>query len=261
MWKRFAEANETAALRSKDLSEPHEPPAQPASPGREPIFNLPGAVTALAAVMVVIHLASTTVLNEDGLNQLYFWFAFHLQTLLDPQNQSFVLPLLWTPFTHAFLHGGWEHLVVNVAWLVIFASPIVRRYGALPMLAIFLVSAAAGAAAFAVTALYSGAYLIGASGGVAGLTGAAVRFIFQPVLYAKDPETGAPIVLGRRLATLRETFVNPRSRLFTLVWLLLNAAVPLAPLLIGASLGVAWQAHLGGFLAGFLMVGLFERRS
>jgi membrane associated rhomboid family serine protease len=68
-------------------------------------------------------------------------------------------------------------------------------------------------------------------------------------------------VLGRRLASLREVFANPRSRFFTLIWLVLNAAVPLAPLLLGGSLGIAWQAHLGGFFAGLLMVGLFERRN
>lgn len=244
------------------MSEYQQQPVTTENPGREPIFLLPAAVTALVAILAVIHLASTIVLNEDGLTQFYFWFAFQpLRIVLAPEDLSFGLPLLWTPFSHAFLHGGWEHLLVNVAWLVIFASPVVRRYGAGPMLAIFLVSAAAGAVAFAATSLYSGAYLIGASGGVAGLTGAAVRFIFQPVLYAKDPETGQPIVLGRRLASLGETFANPRSRLFTLIWLALNAAVPLAPLLMGSSLGVAWQAHLGGFLAGLLVVGAFERRS
>lgn len=244
------------------MSELDQTPGSSGRPAREPIFLLPTSVTVLVGILAAIHVAATMVLNEEGQTQLYFWFAFQpLRIVLAAQDLSVAIPLIWTPFSHAFLHGGWDHLLVNVAWLVIFASPVVRRYGAGPMLAIFLLSAAGGAAAFAATSLYSGAYLIGASGGVAGLTGAAVRFIFQPILYAQHPETGQRIVLGRRLASMRETFVNPRSRFFTLIWLLLNAAVPLAPLLMGTSLGVAWQAHLGGFLTGFLMVGLFERRT
>jgi membrane associated rhomboid family serine protease len=154
----------------------------------------------------------------------------------------------------------WDHLLINAAWLAIFATPVVRRYGAGPMLALFLVSAAGGAALFAATTLYSQVYLIGASGGVAGLTGAAIRFMFQPVLVGQHPETGERIVLGRRLASIADVFANPRSRWFTLIWLALNAAVPLVPLLTGSSLAIAWQAHLGGFAAGFLLVGLFERK-
>lgn len=244
------------------MSEQGGPPVNAGPAPREPVFLLPGAVTALIGVMVAIHLASTLVLNQEGLSQLIFWFAFQpLRILAAADDLSLAIPLIWTPFSHALLHGGWEHLLVNVAWFAIFATPVCRRYGAGPMLAIFFVSAAAGAAFFAATTLYSGAYLIGASGGVSGLTGAAVRFIFQPVIMAKHPETGQSVVLGRKLASFGDLWRDSRARMFVLIWVVLNAAVPLLPLLTGTAVAVAWQAHLGGFFAGILIVGIFERRS
>ena len=45
-----------------------------------------------------------------------------------------------------------------------------------------------------------------------------------------------------------------------IVWIVLNAAVPLLPVITGTAVQIAWQAHLGGFFAGLLLVGLFERR-
>lgn len=244
------------------MNEQGQPPVNPGQSGREPVFLLPGSVTAVIGVLLAIHLASTFVLNQDGYTQLIFWFAFQpLRIVAAPTDPSLALPLLWTPFSHALLHGGWEHVLVNSAWFAIFATPVARRYGAGPMLAIFFVSAAAGAALFAATTLLSGAYLIGASGGVAGLTGAAVRFIFQPVIVAEHPETGQRVVVGRQLASFADLWRDTRARFFILIWVVLNAAVPLLPLVTGMEMSVAWQAHLGGFFAGILMVGLFERKS
>lgn len=243
------------------MNEQGRTPVKPGQAGREPIFLLQGAVVAMIGVLVAVHTASTLVLNQDGYLQLVFWFAFQpLRIVAAPSDPSLAIPLLWTPFSHALLHGGWEHLLVNVAWFAIFATPVARRYGAGPMLAIFFVSAAAGAALFAATTLLSGSYLIGASGGVAGLTGAACRFIFQPVIVAQHPETGERVVVGRRLASFGELWRDSRARFFILIWVVLNAAVPLLPLVTGMQMSVAWQAHLGGFFAGIVMVGLFERR-
>ncbi len=96
---------------------------------------------------------------------------------------------------------------------------------------------------------------------MAALTGASVRFVFQPVIVAEDPESGHRRVLGRRLASFADLLRDPRSRYFTLIWVVLNAAVPLLPLFTGASVQIAWQAHLGGFFAGLVAVGWFERRA
>jgi membrane associated rhomboid family serine protease len=220
--------------------------------GRQPIFLLPGVITALLGLLIAVHLA-VSFLDPLGQALLVYWLAF-VPSRVD------LLPFVWTPFTHAFLHANWEHLLINSAWLAIFGTPVARRYGPIPTVAVFLISAAVGAGAFVLTSPFGTAFLIGASGGVAGLTGAAVRFIFQPVVMARDPETGAPVVLGRRLASFGDVLRNPRSRWFTIIWVGLNAAVPLLPLFGWAETAIAWQAHLGGFAAGLLLVPLFERR-
>ncbi|MDB5540597.1 MAG: hypothetical protein JWQ89_2324 [Devosia sp.] len=228
---------------------------------RQPAILLPGVITALLGLMVAVQLARAFVLNEDGDLQLIVWLAFIPARAIAPTEfPGGWIPLVWTPFTSAFLHAGWEHLLINCAWLAIFGTPVARRYGTWATLILFLVSAAVGAAFFAATTLPQVQVLLGASGGIAGLTGAACRFIFQPLIVARDPATGEQVVLGRRMGTLAELARNQRAAFFIVVWLVLNAAVPFLPLLIGESIGIAWQAHLGGFLAGLFLAPLFERR-
>lgn len=227
----------------------------------EPAILLPGVITALLGLLLAIHLARTLILNEAGDQELQLWFAFIPYRILAGQGSPDLwLPLIWTPFTHALLHAGWDHLLLNSVWLAVFGTPMAQRYGAWKTLALFFVSAAVGAALFAATVLPTNQWLIGASGGIAGLTGAVCRFMFQPLLVAVDPETGERVALGRRLASYRELARDRRAGPFIAIWLVLNAAVPFLPMLIGQSVGIAWQAHLGGFIAGLVLVPLLERR-
>ena len=238
-----------------------EQPENQRTGGNEPAILLPGVILALLGALVAIHLARSFVLNERGDFDFTLWFAFIPLRWLNPEAfPGGQLPLLWTPLTHAFLHAGWEHLLINSAWLAIFGTPVARRYGAVPTLLVFAVSAIAGALAFAVTTLPHLQLLVGASGGVAGLTGAACRFMFQPLLIVRDPLTGEPKAVGRRTASLKELALHGRARFFIGIWLALNAAVPFLPMIVGGESGIAWQAHLGGFVAGLLIVPLFERR-
>lgn len=231
---------------------------------RQPIFNLPPVVAAIAGLFVAIQAADSLVLNDSSRNELLVWFAFIPYRLIDiAAAPGGIWPLLWTPFTHAFLHSGWEHVLLNTVWFLIFGTPVARRYGSVTLAILFVLSALVGAVTFAATTLPQGqfAILIGASGGVAGLTGAAVRFMFQPVQVTVQPETGERIVVGRRLASIGEVFRHPTARVFTIVWIVLNGVVPLVPLFMpGMQVEIAWQSHLGGFLFGFLAVPLFERR-
>jgi len=226
---------------------------------REPAINLPGGILALLAVLLAIHLARTLVLNERSDLELLFWTAFTSLRITQPgELPGGALPLVWTPFTYALLHADWMHLGFNSVWLAAFGTPVARRYGIWPMLLLFFVSSAAGAALFAL--FPTAGILIGASGGIAGLTGAACRFIFQPVIVHRDPETGEQRMLGRKLVGFGDLLRDRRAGVFILVWLVGNAVVPLIPELFGGGGTISWQAHLGGFLAGLLLVPLFEGR-
>lgn len=226
---------------------------------REPAINLNGVILALLGVLAAIHLARTLVLNERTDEQLALWLAFiPLRITAGQQDPGLWLPLIWTPFTYALLHAGWMHLIINSVWLAAFGTPVAQRYGSPQMLVLFFVSSAAGAAMFAL--FPSPGALVGASGGIAGLTGAACRFIFQPLIVHRDPESGEQRILGRQLASFSQLVRDRRAGVFILVWVAGNAVVPLLPDLFGGGGTISWQAHLGGFLAGLLLVPLFERK-
>jgi membrane associated rhomboid family serine protease len=246
-----------------DENKPQADQGDGGAPQRQPMFNLEPAVAAIAGLFLAIQAADALVLNDWGRAQLIAWLAFIPYRLVDAAAiPGGLVPMLWTPLTHAFLHAGWEHVILNSVWFVIFATPMTQRYGTTRMVLVFVLGAVVGAAAFAATTLPDLQVLVGASGGVAALTGAAIRFMFQPIQIGVNAETGERIVLGRRLATIREVFAQPTARIFTIVWLGLNAAVPLLPVFMGGmELQVAWQAHLGGFLLGFFLVPLLERRT
>jgi len=229
---------------------------------KTPIFNLPFVVVGLVAVLWVVYGYEYFLLDEEKQSEFVFTFAFIpvLYLSLGELSSDWV-QLIWSPFTHALMHASWEHLALNSVWLAIFGTPVARRYGAGVFLLVFFITALAGALFFALTTIPSIVLLIGASGGVSGLTGVAIRFIFQPTQIVRDQDSGEVVAAFRLLASFSEMMKDVRARSFILVWVGLNAAVPLmAALFDFGAMNIAWQAHLGGFFAGLFIAPLLEKR-
>jgi len=165
----------------------------------------------------------------------------------------------WTPLSYAFLHGSTAHIVLNGVWLLAFGAAVCRRFGATRFLVFLAVTAVAGAAAHYAIYPYGLQPVIGASAAISGAMGAAVRFAFAP---------GAPLGAGFARARdlrvyrkpappLRATLVEPRAMTFLALWFVGNFLFG-AFASVGGDANVAWQAHIGGFVAGFLLFTVFD---
>ena len=151
--------------------------------------------------------------------------------------------LYWSFATHAFLHGGWLHLAMNSAILLAIGHGVCRAAGPWAMLAIFLVSTVAGAATLGLT-VETRAVLVGASGGVFGLLGA---------------------VLVRRARTLAQRGMSRAPVRRMVIALILAHILIFGFETVGgggfAGGDIAWQSHLGGFVAGWLTAAPFTPRA
>jgi membrane associated rhomboid family serine protease len=231
---------------------------------REPIFNVPTAVVATLAMLVLVHAVRDWVLTQQQDIKLLLWFAFiparyDAAVAADAGAIAGLGPRIWTFFSYALIHGDWTHLGLNGVWLLAFGTPIARRFGSLRFLALFAVTAAAGAAAHLATATNAYAPVIGASASISGFMAAAMRFVFQrsgPLgsIGRNDPQSYRVPALPLS-AVLRD----PRVLAFLAVWFGLNILFGVGSLsLDGGEQQIAWQAHIGGFLAGLLAFPLFD---
>jgi membrane associated rhomboid family serine protease len=230
---------------------------------REPIFNVPRIVIALLAAFVLIHLLRTYVLSEDQDVQLLLTFAFipvrYDGSVLSQGWPGGVAGDVWTFVTYSFIHANWMHLGVNAIWFLPFGSAVARRFGAWRFLAFYAVAAAAGAALHLATHHGEQYPMIGASAAISGTMAAAMRFAFQ---------RGGPLGMFRpydeqayrvQALPLLGVFRDARVLLFVVVWFGINILFGAGsfPTLTGGE-SVAWQAHVGGFLAGLFLFSWFD---
>ena len=219
---------------------------------REPVFNLPGIVMAIIAACVAIHLIRIYILTTDQNVALLIRAAFipiRYSGQYDLEIWAFTSPL-----TYAFLHGGFAHLIINMVWLAAFGSPLANRLGNMRFSAFFAVTTLAAVALHYVLHSTDAAPLVGASGAISGMMGAAARFSFQVERsQGKSAFSGAPL-------PIRDVFRSKTAMTFLGVWMVINLVTGLVGFTPGVDSQIAWEAHIGGFLAGFLGIRFFDRR-
>ena len=146
-----------------------------------------------------------------------------------------------TPLTCTFLHGGWLHFLGNMLFLWIFGDNVEDRFGRGSFLAFYLGSGIAASLAHLWSASDSPVPTIGASGAIAGVMGA---YMF---LYPK-----ARVLTLVPLGFLLVDMVLP-APFFLGYWFVLQLVQ--GSLSSGAGGGVAWWAHIGGFVVGAAVAG------
>jgi membrane associated rhomboid family serine protease len=228
---------------------------------REPIFNVPGVLIATLAALVIVH-ALRSFLSQSAEIEVLLLFAFiparyDTNILANATWPGGVGADVWTFVTYAFLHADWMHLLFNSVWLLAFGTPLARRFGAARFLAFCAVTAAAGALAHLMTHYGQMVPMVGASGAVSGMMSGAMRFAFQrggPLRFGGTDDSYRVPALS-----LIETFRDPRVLAFLAVWFGLNLLFGLGAVSItGEDQPVAWQAHVGGFVAGLVLFSFFD---
>lgn len=258
---------------------------------RIPVFNMPGIVTGSIALLLAIHVVRA-VLPETWDWRAIIDLAFipaRWTAAFDPARipeiveaaaqaagsaevsearQDFARAIVadraampWTLASYGLLHGSWMHVAFNAIWLAAFGTPVARHFGAWRYAVLAVVGIVAGALLHLWLDPLSTMPLVGASAGISALMGAATRFVFQP---PPDYASAMAWQLPPRPAvqSLSELARNRTAVIFIGIWFATNLVFGLLSEPLGAGEGpIAWDAHLGGFYAGFFLLPLLVPNS
>ncbi len=215
---------------------PFDPEREARRPGREPVFNAPWPAMLLVALIV----------GGYGLQSRFPQELVVLPLAFSPAGLA--EGRWWTLVSAMFLHGGWAHALMNGAFALAFATPVARYLsdGVRGVTAFFLFYLLCGVlSTLGHAALHPGSpeLLVGASGAVSGLMGAASRLMAGQ---------------GWRLGAMFSRPVLGMGGAWIAVNLLIGVlAKGFMPGTGGAA--IAWEAHIAGFVAGVLLIGLVAR--
>ena len=215
-----------------------------------PTGRRPFATWAILLFCIIGFLWQQSLTDKQGFVATFqFGFVpalfFNFETL--PPNMIAV-PSWATLVTSMFLHGGWLHIAGNMLYLWIFGDNVENAMGTLRFIIFYLLCGFAAALAQAAIDPQSTVPMIGASGGIAGILGA---------YFLLHPKAAVRCFL---LIIVFVRFINLPAWLVLGVWIGGQfVAVPQALADSGGG-GVAYMAHIGGFLAGMALIPFLKKR-
>ncbi len=202
----------------------------PIHPVHPPLINLPPFTKWLTLVLLLIHAITYMVLNPVQQYALIENFGFI------PAYYAGAIPFGWGavagPFTYAFLHGSWGHLFINRVMMVAFGAGLERWMGWRRMAVFMLACSLAAAIVQGVIDINSTNPVIGASGAISGMFAAAMIMLQQK---------------GR-------TAIDGKFSLMPFILIWIGTSVLFGMMGGPSGESIAWPAHIGGFLAGFLLI-------
>lgn len=215
-----------------------------------PTVRTPFVTVALIAANVLVFIY-TYFQGSEGFQLLIYQFGYipaefvHKVELTPFASAS---PYL-TAVTSMFLHGGWLHLIGNMLFMWIFGNNVEDYLGHGKFLVFYLVAGLAAVALFTAFDPDSQMPLVGASGAIAGVMGAYV--VLQP--HAK---------VTVLIIFFFIQFVTIPAKVVLGIWFALQLIMSLNDKVTGVSGGgVAWIAHVGGFVFGWILLKLITKIS
>lgn len=227
----------------------------------EPIFNVPTFVIVVLSVFIGVHVARALMPIE-----FEEWFILAMAFIparydgLAGQLPGGELASVTSFVTHMLVHGDLTHLLFNCGWFLAFGGAIALRIGTLRTLSFAVACGIAGAVAFLIFNFGLLAPVIGASGAISGLMGGTMRFLF----CAMDQGGLEMLRIAPQnvpLMNVNDALRDRRIQAMTAIWIIINMLAILGIGTGGAAGGIAWEAHVGGYLFGLLTFGWFDVRS
>ena len=172
-------------------------------------------------------------ISSDQSNFITYYFGFKPASFFSNFNQQTFFPIL-TLLTSIFMHGGWMHLIGNMMYLIIFADNVEDVFGTKKFILFYFLAGCFASFSQALINISSEIPMIGASGAIAGVLGSYLYYF-------------------------------PRAKILVLIpfFIFFTIRVPASVLLIfwfifqffnlsNVESSVAWMAHIGGFIFGYI---------